>query len=232
MFDFMAIAEDETKTNEKFDALDAIDKAAYRLKNQFGKTIRTYTEDVKKIQIHDKDSEEKAIMKAGEIKFLHIEIDNKRKEIIKDHDQFVRKVNSLVKSFKDILDPALSELKGKIGNYQYKKEIERREREKKALEEQKKLQNQIQKEAEKKGVLAPDMPDIVPVEKKQAVTRTESGASAHIRTEWTYELNDFAKLSDEYKMVDDKKIKAMIKAGIRNIDGLNIFEKPVTVLRG
>lgn len=237
MIDFMSVAENKTdavierKETTAFNIKQAVDKAADMLKKQFGVQVRKYAEEAKKLVITDDESEKQMISKAGEMKALFAQIDTKRKEIIKYHDQYVRKVNALAKSFKDILDPAIQNLRCKLGNYQYKKELERQKREKKALKEQNILQKQIRKEAEKKGIEAPEMPPPAPVEKKQTITRADDGSSAYIRTEWAFEIIDLSKVPDEYKMLDDKKVNAMIKAGVRIIEGLRIFENPVTVLK-
>ena len=109
--------------------------------------------------------------------------------------------------------------------------MERRKREKAAEEAAAKLQKQVEKEAKKAGVEAPTIVP-APVEKKETVTRTDSGASAHIRTEWKCTaVEDFAKVPDQYKILHDPTVNAAIKSGVHNIPGLKIEEVPITVLR-
>ena len=121
--------------------------------------------------------------------------------------------------------------KRKIGAFQWKKELERRKEEKRLREEAEKQEELAKQEAEEAGVEAPPMQAPEPVVKKQTVTRTESGTSAHMRTRWTFKVLDFNKVPRAYLVLDEKKVRAAIQAGIHNIDGLEVFEEPVTVLR-
>ena len=172
---------------------------------------------------------------AAEAKSLADRLDSERKEHIKEPDTFVRGLNAFVKSFRDVLTnpknkSGLVEIaKTKIGQYQYQKELERRKKEEAARKAQEKLQAEMNKEAKKAGVEAPELPPVVLPEKQEAI-RTGSG-SAHMQTEWVHELTDITKVPAEYLMVDDRKVKAAIKAGIRNISGLEIKEVPKVSLR-
>lgn len=183
-------------------------------------------------QVTDQASEVKAVEMAGSVKSWLKRLDEERRNIISEPDGFTRGVNGLCRTFKARLSEIEGGLKKKIGDFQWKKEIERRKRERLAREEQEKLQRKIAAEAKKAKVDPPPPPPPPPVEKKETVTRTESGASAHIRTEWKMtEIIDFAKVPDEYKALDAKQVNAAIKAGVRNIPGLTIKEIPITVLR-
>ena len=48
---------------------------------------------------------------------------------------------------------------------------------------------------------------------------------------WTYELDDLSKVPREYLMLDDKKVKDKIKKGIREIEGIKIYEKQSVNMR-
>ena len=70
------------------------------------------------------------------------------------------------------------------------------------------------------------MPPVVAA-KDSGPTRTESGsASTHFVD--VAVVVDFSALSDDYKMVDAKKLQAAVKAGIRDIKGVKIEKKPIT----
>lgn len=183
-------------------------------------------------EVTDDESEKAAIEMVAQAKRLEKALDTKRKGVIEKPDGFVRGINGLCRGFRDRLITIEKGLKPKIGNHQYKKEIERRKREKAAEAAAEKLRKQAAKDAKKAGVEAPPI-DIVPVvEKKETVTRTDSGASAHIRMSWKMTtVEDFTKVPDEYKELNMKQINAAIKAGIRNIPGLKIEEVADTVMR-
>jgi len=52
-------------------------------------------------------------------------------------------------------------------------------------------------------------------------------AGQSVRTDWDFEVADFAKLPDNYKVADDKKIRAVVKAmrGAIEIPGVRIYSK-------
>jgi len=81
--------------------------------------------------------------------------------------------------------------------------------------------------AEEKGLDAP--PVVIPMPTVQAppkTVRTESG-SVTIRTTWKHEVLDMAALPDEYKMPDAVKLGKVVRAGVREIPGVRIYEEMV-----
>lgn len=54
--------------------------------------------------------------------------------------------------------------------------------------------------------------------------RTDSGSSTE-RKFWTYEVTDFSKLPDSFKIENPKAINEVIRGGERNIPGLRIFQE-------
>jgi hypothetical protein len=57
--------------------------------------------------------------------------------------------------------------------------------------------------------------------------KVAKAAGQSIRTDWDFEVVDFAKLPDQYKIADDKKIRAVVKAmkGSIEIPGVRIYSK-------
>ena len=184
-------------------------------------------------QVVGNDAEEKdAIEKTGQTKKLLKAIETQRKEAIKEPDEYVRGINSFCKSFKDSLSEIERLLKKKISDYGWQKEIERRKKEKEVQEEARKLQEKINTEAEKAGIEPPKVGAPAPMIKEKKVVRTESGTSSHLRTEFKLiDILDFALVPDDYKVLDKSKVRAAIKAGIREIPGLKIEEVPTTIIR-
>lgn len=56
--------------------------------------------------------------------------------------------------------------------------------------------------------------------------------SVSMRGTWTYEITDEKKIPKEYLTVDEKKIAKVVKAGIREIPGVRIFEKFGSTTKG
>lgn len=226
---------------------------------QYEVAIKAMEADAGKVKIKDDPSNKNAVAMAGQAKKLHKQIESLRKEIVKKPNEYVKAVNTFTKSFKEPLENIEQSLKGKIGAYQIEQERKRREAERKAREtadklrrkleaeariEQERLEAEARKKAEtekkskqeiEKAVAEVEkiesiiVPEVV-VAAPPKVTRTESG-SASLRKVWAWKEIDFAKIPDEYKAIDVVKVNTAVKAGIRNIPGIEIFEEYKTVLR-
>ena len=158
---------------------------------------------------------------------LRGDIEKKRKAVIEIPDDFVRKFNSFVKGFRDLIDGMIKTGKRKIGEHSYKLELIRREKQKKLEEAARKKQAELDKLAEEKKVEKVVMETPV-FQKKTGPTRTETGKSS-TKYVWAWKpvKNEFDKVPHQYLMHDPKAIMRAIEAGIREIPGIRIFEKPV-----
>ena len=170
-----------------------------------------------------------AVEYAGQAKAITKAIEKKRKELVGPLNEVVSQINQFTKPLVAELAEIDQGLNRKITIYKLAQERERLERQRKANEAAQKIQAEINKEAEKLG----ETPAIVvqPVVLEVAtVTRTDSG-SASLRTTWTFEVEDFALLPNKYKLADRAAINSEVKAGIRQIPGVRIFEETKTCIR-
>jgi len=158
----------------------------------------------------------------GQVKRLANQIDARRKEIISEPDSFVRKVNGFVKPLADRLKALEALLKRKLSDHAYQVELQRREIERKQAEARIELQRQVDAEAKAKGVESVVIAPVAMPTRKEPV-RSDSAVSSAVMV-WKHEVVDAAAVPREYLMVDDKAITAAVKAGIRNIEGVRIFE--------
>lgn len=181
------------------------------------------------LEVKDDLSSGKATEMISQVNGLIREIDDKRKSVTGDHRKFVRSVDAFVKGFRDHLEGIVREAKDKLGRYAYRKELERREAERKAREERERQQKKLDEAAKKAKVDPVKLPEMVMPEKREPV-RSESG-TASTRMVWTFEIMDATQLPREYLMPNEKAIKAAVDAGIRNIAGVKIYEKPFVTVR-
>jgi len=198
--------------------------------------ILAYTRELDKmfeaaqvLDVTDEPSLVKAVEMGTKAKGLWNKIEQVRKEEIKEPNEFVKSINSFAKIFQERLRNIENMVKKKVADFEYHRELKRREEERKAREEQERLQAQIDKEAKEKGVESVKVGEVVMPEPEK-VTRTESGAS-HQRLHWTFEIEDESKIPREYLIPDEKKIRQAVAMGLREIPGVKIFEKSSTVFR-
>lgn len=202
------------------------------LKDRFKPDFLAMKERAKSIQVIDDATEQQATDMAKQVKVLVKDLEKKQKSITDAPFQFYKAILAFRKTFTDPLQKIDTEIRNKLSNYQGKKELERRKREKAAQDALTKESEKLKADALLAGVDDSSFPPLVlPVEKKEVV-RTESGASSHVRMDWKFiEIVDFSLVPEEYKTLDEKLVNARIKAGIHNIPGLKIEEVATSVVR-
>lgn len=179
--------------------------------------------EAKILEVNSESSAKIATEMTGQVKRIDKAVDDRRKEIIAQPDSFVRKVNGFVKPIRDRLKGLEAILKRKLGDYAYQQELQRREIERLQREEAAKLQEDLNKEAEAKGV---EPVQVIPVSvtTRKEPTRSD-GAVASSVIVWKHEVVDLNAVPREYLMANDLAIKTAIRAGIRNIEGVRIYEE-------
>lgn len=204
-----------------------------RVRARFNKhleTIESMLDKANEHNVNNQDSLEQGVAMAGDAKRLGKELEANRKEIVQPPNQYVKSVNAFVKKFARPLNQIEAILKTKIAQFQHKLELERREREKKAREEAAKLQTAIDKEAKEKGV---ESTKVIPIAVPEVdkVARSETGVAAHTRKVWKAEVVDESAVPREFCSPDMRLINEAVKAGLKEMAGVRIWEDVQTILR-
>lgn len=152
------------------------------------------------------------------IKKLYKEFEDHRKKRVKPIKDSIKIIEGDYKPFTTALLEAEDVLKGKIETYQLKKEEERLKEENRLQEKQQKQHEKAVEKAEDKGVVPPAPPAPVHVETEGKVEGLQ------MRKIWTFQIEDEMKIPKEYMIADTKKIGKVVKAGIREIPGVRIYE--------
>ena len=179
----------------------------------------------KELVVNSTASAQAATEMIAQVKDIEDKIESRRKEIIDVPDKFVRKTNAFVKPMIDRLKAIEGKggiINRKLSNYSMKVELQRREIERKQNEARIELQKQVDAEAKAKGVESVTIAPVAMPTKKEPV-RSDSAVSSAVMV-WKHEVIDASAVPREYLMVDDKAITAAVKAGIRNVAGVRIFE--------
>lgn len=196
----------------------------------YGRKLAEVKAQAEALEVKDDQSASHATAIAGEVKRLGKAVEDRRKAITGEPNRFIKAVNGMAKMFTDPAAQIERLLKGKIGQYQTQKELERRKREEAMRKAQEELYRRQQQEAKAAHVEPPPPPAPIPV-KEETVTRAETGAAAHIRREWKGTVVDPEQVPREYCSPDQKKINEAVKLGVREIAGVEIKEEVTTVIR-
>lgn len=185
----------------------------------------------KNLEVIDEETSKKAVKIIARTQGLLKELEGERTTLTKPLLNFKKGVDNNFKLYSTNLDALGARLRARLTTYQARVEHEARLAQKRAEEDAARLQAELDKEAKEKGTEAPQV--VVPAVPgaDKVVTRTEE-ATASLRKDWDYELVDLSKVGREWLMLDDKKVKAALRGGLRNIDGLRIYEKPSVRVRG
>jgi hypothetical protein len=181
------------------------------------------------VTIASDDDNTWAIEMGLQAKKLTKAIEDARKRFVADPGEFVRSVNALAKSFSEKLVGIEYGLKRKIGEYQQRKELERRKAEGEARRQAAELQAKLDAEAKAANV-EPVQIEAPAVPKASGPVRTAEGTS-YQHTEWRFVIQDDAAIPREYLMPCETRIRQAVKDGIRNIPGIRIFEHTETRFR-
>ena len=158
-------------------------------------------------------------------------IETKRKDITAPINDVVKKINGLCKEVTDPLTEIENLAKKRLNSFHAFQEMERQKiaeaERQRAVEEQKRLDAK----AKELGVEAPIVPEILAPEKTNSTcTRTEHGTS-YTKKIWSFTIQNASEIPLEYLIIDERKIKEAVKAGIRNIPGVNIYEQSSVAIR-
>jgi hypothetical protein len=196
------------------------------VRDQFREYDQAIDQMVEQSQGHDVKNDatvKAAVSMAGQAKQLYNRIEKQRKDIVEEPNRFVKTVNAFCKDYQSRLEKIERTLKQKISDYRYQIELARREQERRAQEETKKLQAALDKEAKEKGVDSIKVAPVV-VPEAETVVRTEEGSSYEVSV-WICEVVEPGSVPREYCEPVKKLLDNAVKMGVREIPGCKIYEK-------
>jgi len=183
--------------------------------------------EAKEIIVQDKDSLTAAVDFLGKIAIAKKEVDSRRRFFTDPLNQQVKNINDLFRGYSDPLGQADKIVRNKVLVYQAEEAKRVAEEQQRALEEAKAQAEEASKYPAEEFVPIP----ISMVEEPEKTVRAGAG-SATTRQVWAFKIVDPSKVPDEYKAIDEKKIAAVVKAGIRNIPGVEIYLTSSLVVTG
>jgi hypothetical protein len=164
------------------------------------------TKQAEAIQVTTTEQEEEAYLALTQIKQAIKTIENKRKEITKPLNASLKAANAMFKKLAAPFVEADRIVRDKVMDFRQAQE----EKAQKELERRQK----IQAAHEAKGHETHEI-----IQPKVEVAKTTVTTKR-----WTFELVDINKVSREYLVLDSVAVNKAIRNGIREIDGLDIFQ--------
>lgn len=220
------------KAPQKVKRIDPFDIEAAKIDFEpYRKKIAEMKHQAELFEVTDAVSNDMAITMMGQARNLSKAINGLKDEKLKPHNQFRTQLIGFAKSFTGALEDSVRMLRKKTEDYAYQQVIEQRKREKAEREAAQKRQAEMDRQAQEAGVESIHLPE-VPVDQGNKVqVRTETGASISVQLEWKGQIVDPDQVPREYCSPDQKKIDEAVKAGVREMAGVEITEVPKSRLR-
>lgn len=152
--------------------------------------------------------------------------EERRKFFVKPLQDHVSQINLFFKNFTEPLEGFKESISAKMIEYRREQENARRIEEERIRKEQEKLQKKAEKTAEKRGEVAPPPLPVVAIPIAPKTTFSDLGAVT-AKKAWAWEIVNANAVPREYLCIDEKKINAVIRAGVRDIRGIKIFQKEI-----
>jgi hypothetical protein len=174
-------------------------------------------------QVIDEESNKTAIEMAAQAKRIVKTIEELRKEKVRPYQEYTKGIGNLAKVYTDQLEATERLLKQKINAYLTRQKLERLEAERRAQEEARKLQERLDAESAEKGLPQVEVPMPV-LPQKQEPVRTEEGSASQTK-EWKWRLVSKENVPWDYLMIDTIAVNKAVRAGIRLIPGIEIYQE-------
>ena len=170
--------------------------------------------------------------------------DGKRKELVDPLNSTVKKINAGFKPRIETLEVIQRQIEGKMGAWQ----LAEKQRKEKAiadarareLAEMEARKNDFAEGAaitgdesllDRAAIIEEKQIEVAAQPIKAKVSAEFEGAKTSTRFEWAFEVTDPAAVSRAYCSPDEKKIKEAVKSGVREISGVRIYERAITITR-
>lgn len=162
-------------------------------------------------------------MEAGrmlvQLKTWRTQVEQKRQFFTRPLKEHVKRVEALFKPVLDKLDEADASIRKKVLEYRTAHEEQARAERAKLLEQAREAQQAGENDAAL--ALATEASSL---ETLQRSLTLDEGA-LQVRKVWDFEVEDYAAIPREFFTLDEKKVRAAIRAGQTSIPGLRVFQK-------
>ena len=141
-------------------------------------------------------------------------LEEAKKTITDPYKRFLNAVNDVARQLTDKLKTVENTYASKMDAW--------KSQERKAIAEQQQIAAELQ---DTLGIA------VVPVVETNVSTIRSSGAMSYEQEQWNFEIQDFNAIPREMLMVNEAKIKSLVRAGVRDIPGVRIYKTKKTIIK-
>lgn len=222
--------------------------------NQLQADLTVFVAPVKQIAVINKATSEQASSTLREVKSFERKVEELRKQLVGPLNEQVKRINEFAKTITAPLSDAERHIKAQLLEFERVLEKEREAERAKEAEERKKREAEalalIQEQAEEvKAIAESESPEMaaalqakaaadatrIAFEAKKAHWDASKDIAANkvdgVRRTWKFEVEEPGKVPVEFLSVDEKKIKAAVAYGVRDIPGVRIFQEASIAVR-
>jgi hypothetical protein len=197
---------------------------------QVKKGMDEYIQTENVLKVIDQATYDQAGDFCKKIKIASKKIEDKRKFFVDPYNYVVKQINAIFKDKTTDLDNLERRVKNKMMTWY---DQEQRKREAELLKIQQQNQRKIEKAVEKQEA-NPEKVILPPVLKSEPapIAKTSAGSFSKntVRAVWKWEVEKEADIPREYLTTNDKKISDLVRAGLRTIPGIRIYqEKDISI---
>lgn len=131
------------------------------------------------------------------------EIEKRRKSIVDPINKQLKEINGFFKKYSEPLKSLIGYLKSEVLRYQQAKRLEE-------SKEAREFADALGVEVE---------------ETRESIKLEGAAGTVQSRLVWTFKIADKLKVPSEYLIVDEKKVREAIRNGIREIEGIEIYQE-------
>ena len=150
--------------------------------------------------------------------------ESRRKFFVDPLNEHVRRVNLFFKNFTEPLNEFRRKIEAKMLEYRAETERKRQEEEKRLMKQQEKVNKKLEAKGQEPlpAVAIPQAPK---------TTFTGDGGTVTAKKVWAWQVVDEKKIPREWFSLDEKKVNAAVRGGLREIPGIKIFQKESLAVR-
>lgn len=222
--------------------------------DQLGAELTQFAAPVMTLAVLSAEQNVVAAKTLKEVKEFAKRIEERRKELVKPLNDRVDAINAYAKEIRRPLDAAESHVKAQLLGWERKceeerrKEFERLEAERRAKEKEAAEKAERERKAAdavalfqepKEAKIQHHMVEAEAARAKKEIEKEHAAAVASVsankatgvRKTWTFRVTDASKVPAEFLVVDEKKIREAVRAGAREIAGVEIYQEASIAVR-